>query len=317
MRAVFSPLVLNLLLKVISLLFRRIVFLQSINIVMESGSNVTSCGCKGIRVCLQCEANKKQIKTQALENVAALFQEYVYCHVCCKAWELLPHPNEHPYHQGNTIDFPGVCIIPEFVTTHEEKLIVDEIDCSQWKESQSGRLKQDYGPKVNFKKKKVRMQQFTGLPAFSSDLYKRMISLETLKTFIPVELCNLDYDPSRGSAIDPHFDDFWLWGERLVTLNLLSDSYLAMTIDYSDERTDASLQNTLVRIPLLQRSLVVLQGDARHIWKHSIPRGAIVSRRVAITWRELSDEFQDGGSLCEQGKKLIERALSFQGLVVQ
>lgn len=33
-----------------------------------------------------------------------------------------------------------------------------------------------------------------------------------LEDFRPVEQCNLDYSPERGSAIDPHLDDAWLWG---------------------------------------------------------------------------------------------------------
>ncbi|XP_033116264.1 alpha-ketoglutarate-dependent dioxygenase alkB homolog 4-like isoform X2 [Anneissia japonica] len=238
--------------------------------------------------------------------------EYVYCEDCLKAWALSSELIQHPNHQGKVLDFPGVCIISEFITAEEEKNIVHEIDSTKWKESQSGRLKQDYGPKVNFKRKKVKMQQFTGLPHFSCALYNRMILLDELKNFVPVELCNLDYNPSRGSAIDPHFDDFWLWGERLVTLNLLSDSYLAMT---SDKVTGE--QSILVRVPLPRRSLVILQGDARHVWKHSVPRSAIVARRIAITLRELSDEFQAGGRLSEQGNELIERALTFKGTAVK
>lgn len=53
--------------------------------------------------------------------------------------------------------------------------------------------------------------------------------IEELRGFMPVELCNLDYSPERGSAIDPHMDDDWIWGERLVTLNLLSPTYLTFS----------------------------------------------------------------------------------------
>ena len=89
---------------------------------------------------------------------------------------------------------------------------------------------QDYGPKVNFKRQKVKLGSFNGLPPFSERLVKRMQSeLEELRGFTPVELCNLDYSPERGSAIDPHMDDDWIWGERLITLNLLSPTYLTFS----------------------------------------------------------------------------------------
>lgn len=32
-----------------------------------------------------------------------------------------------------------------------------------------------------------------------------------LKTFDPVEALFLEYDPTKGAHIEPHFDDDWLW----------------------------------------------------------------------------------------------------------
>lgn len=129
-----------------------------------------------------------------------------------------------------------------------------------------------------------------------------------LKDFIPVELCNLEYTPERGSAIDPHFDDFWLWGERLVTLNLLSDSVLCMTKE--------DLPNIEVHVPLTRRSLIVVYGPARTDWKHGIHRNDITQTRLAITLRELSSEFQATGPSAKLGQDLIDIALTFKGVAV-
>jgi hypothetical protein len=71
--------------------------------------------------------------------------------------------------------------------------------------------------------------------------------------FVPVELCNLDYCPTRGAAIAPHKDDSWLWGERLVTLTLLCGTMLT----FSDGNGIA------IKVPLPRRSLVVVSGAAR------------------------------------------------------
>ena len=149
---------------------------------------------------------------------------------------------------------------------------------------------------------------FTGLPAFSKMLVKRMNNNKQLEDFEPVELCNLEYTPERGSTIDPHFDDSWIWGERLVTLTLLSDTKHTMTSD--------SQPDTEVIIPLPRRSLVIVQGEARHDWKHAIKRADITKRRLAMTFRELTPEFLQGGENEAIGQELLQIAASFSGIAV-
>jgi len=158
---------------------------------------------------------------------------------------------------------------------------------------------------VNFKRQKVKLGHFNGLPAFSKVLVERMnSSMPELQDFVPVELCALEYCPERGSAIDPHLDDEWLWGERLVTLNLLSPTLLTFSLPSCA---------TEILVPLPQRSLVVVGGPARHSWLHSIKRQHIVSRRVGVTLRELSSEFLVEGKEEEVGRIILEIAGSFQG----
>lgn len=95
----------------------------------------------------------------------------------------------------------------------------------------------DFGPKVNFKRQRVQMGNFTGLPGYSKFIVDRLN--EHLDTkFDPVELCNLDYDPDRGACIDAHLDDSWLWGDRLITLNLASPTYLTFTLPANFQSND-------------------------------------------------------------------------------
>ena len=156
---------------------------------------------------------------------------------------------------------------------------------------------------MNFKKRKVRLGSFAGLPLYSRHLVDRFADYSCLVGFVPVELCNLEYLPDRGSAIDPHLDDWWLWGERLVTLNLLADTVLTFVDDG---------QPTLsVLVTLHRRSLVVVSGPARYTWKHAIQRQHITSRRVAMTFRELSAEFSVGGTNDSVGKELITSASNY------
>ncbi|KAJ8312918.1 hypothetical protein KUTeg_010291 [Tegillarca granosa] len=250
---------------------------------------MSSCSCKGIRTCITCE---KEGKIPFLDLQQTAWTDF----------------SNHPNHEGDFILYPGIEIIHNFVSPDEEREITEKIYQTPFVDSQSGRRKQDYGPKVNFKRKKLKCDVFTGLPDFSHSLYKRMNDYPVLKDFIPVEQCNLEYTQERGSAIDPHFDDFWLWGERLVTLNLLSDSVLCMTKDDSPDIE--------IHVPLTRRSLIVVYGPARNIWKHGIHRNDITQTRLAITFRELSSEFQSQGPSAKLGQDLMDIALSFKGVAV-
>lgn len=165
---------------------------------------------------------------------------------------------------------------------------------------------------MNFKKRRVRIGGFCGLPSISEKLVSRMNEEPQLSGFKPVEQCNLDYNPQRGSAIDPHLDDSWLWGERLVTINLLSDTILTMSLDEGCGQFDQG--EVRVNVHLCRRSLVVLYGEARHRWKHAIHRKDIHSRRVCSTFRELSAEFLPGGEQAEMGTQLLDVALTFRGV---
>ncbi|KAF7244407.1 hypothetical protein EYD10_09391 [Varanus komodoensis] len=292
------------------------------------------CGCKGIRACLLCEAAPPPQKNA----------NFVYCPLTGFAVG-----EKESKFAGWAFPFPGVFLLENFISGDEELKIVELMDRNAWKPSQSGRRKQDYGPKVNFKKRKLKVGTFAGLPCFSQEIVARMRNYSVLEGFFPVEQCNLDYGPERGSSIDPHWDDWWVWGERLVSLNLLSSTVLSMSCDlddsfqlfpaflqqdkqmYSSRPPDVSqdhqtvdptstgsvpFKEVTVAIHLPRRSLVVLYGAARYKWKHAIYRNHIKSRRICITFRELSAEFSPGGEQEELGKELLGMAQTFQGIPV-
>lgn len=148
------------------------------------------------------------------------------------------------------------------------------------------------------------MGTFSGLPFFLKDVVLKMNYQNQLEDFIPVEVCHLEYCSERGSSIDPHIDDTWLWGERLVTLNLLSHSILTLS--------NEMFPKVAIQVPLPRYSLMVLQGNARNTWKHSIERKDVDGMRLALTFRELSQEFISG-SQCEVGAKIVQIARNFNG----
>ncbi|XP_069001917.1 alpha-ketoglutarate-dependent dioxygenase alkB homolog 4 [Embiotoca jacksoni] len=267
----------------------------------------TPCACKGIRRCLVCEKFKDKVQLEATES--KLVHRFSYnpeTGLACGGGAEAP-----------SFPFPGVFLWENFISEEEEQELIRWMDQDVWNQSQSGRRKQDFGPKVNFKKKKVRVCEFNGLPPSSRKLVVRMQREPELSDFRPVEQCNLDYHPERGSAIDPHLDDSWLWGERLVTVNMLSDTTLTMSLERGLPElglaAEEEEEEVRVAVRLPRRSLVVLRGDARHRWKHAVRREDVQERRVCSTYRELSAEFLPGGQRAAVGATLLDIALSFQG----
>ena len=51
----------------------------------------------------------------------------------------------------------------------------------------------------------------------------------TSDLFRAVEQCSIEYRPETGASIEPHIDDCWIWGERIVQLNCLSETTLTLT----------------------------------------------------------------------------------------
>uniref|UniRef100_A0A914UYT9 Alpha-ketoglutarate-dependent dioxygenase AlkB-like domain-containing protein n=2 Tax=Plectus sambesii TaxID=2011161 RepID=A0A914UYT9_9BILA len=193
----------------------------------------------------------------------------------------------------------GLLLAHDFITPEEEDSLMKKIDGVEWILSQSGRRKQDYGPRVNFKHKKVKYDRFVGMPDYADLVLERMraLSPEKLGEYQPFELCNLEYDPNRQSAIEFHQDDMWIWGNRLISVNLLSGSVMTLIEEQ---------QRKMVFVPMPRYSLLCMADDARYRWKHGIIAKHINVRRVALTMREPAPAFQCGGDLYEKfGKDLI------------
>ncbi|VVC95368.1 unnamed protein product [Leptidea sinapis] len=292
------------------------------------------CGCKGCRTCLICE---NQYGAAGLKLSLDKNKSYVYCPLCAKAWSGWDTNlyKEHPNHEGHSIEFPGVFILLDFITQEEENDLMTCIDEVPWDTSQSGRRKQNYGPKTNFKKKKLVLGKFDGFPQFSKYIQDRFNCVDLLEGYEVIEQCSLEYDPNKGASIDPHIDDCWVWGERIVTVNCLSDTALTMTpykgdqskynlacakeypptvladgrIDLNYKSNEPSIFETskpkedrdvIVRIPMIRRSLAVLYGEPRYHWEHCVLREDIPERRVCIAYREFTPTYMANSSIGDE-----------------
>lgn len=264
--------------------------------------------------------------------------------------------DSHPDHNQNEgIPFPGVYVGPEFMSQVEEHELMEGIDNLRWDISQSGRRKQvnpikwiikpslkctnnslfsqNYGPKTNFKKMKLAHGQFRGFPAYSAFVQQRFKHVPLLADFQTIEQCSLEYDPTKGASIDPHIDDCWIWGERVVTVNCLSDSILTLVRYDGDAKkynlpqvesyqdsllaplaTEAELEQfngISVQVPMPNRSLIVLYGPARYQFEHSVLRSDITSRRVCIAYREFTPMYLNDGCHANQGQPILNTSRLF------
>lgn len=65
-----------------------------------------------------------------------------------------------------------------------------------------------------------------------------------------------------------------------------------------------------------QKSLIILEDEARYKWLHSINRSHINKKRIAMTFRNLSSEFEKvEGTGYEVGQEIIKIAQTFEGTV--
>lgn len=169
-----------------------------------------------------------------------------------------------------------------------------------WKDSQSGRRKQDFGPAPNFKKRKVKPSDLPGMPIELKDLLNSTMQevdnvtvnpTTNLPPFIVAQASCLDYDSAVLSNLDPHVDDVWLWGPRVAGVSLLAGCLMTFV------REDG----VMVDVHLPRRWGFVLSGESRFQWLHGIRHSGIKGRRLSITMRELAP----GAGLDEDLKSAI------------
>lgn len=123
----------------------------------------------------------------------------------------------------------------------------------------------------------MRIGAFDGFPVTTKFVQEKFNDVPLLKGFQTIEQCSLEYTPEKGASIDPHIDDCWIWGNRIVTANVLGNAVLTM-IPYRGPESRYNLnfhkqfsstdyeeppENIVVRVPMPAGSLMVIHGPAR------------------------------------------------------
>ncbi|XP_036341388.1 alpha-ketoglutarate-dependent dioxygenase alkB homolog 4-like [Rhagoletis pomonella] len=279
------------------------------------------CGCKGVRTCLKCEEDFN-IEKASLHTQLQELHAYSFCPACerlFEAWNPFEVRAKHPEHNGEEgLPFPGLYVQEQFISASEGELLMESLDALPWTTSQSGRRKQNFGPKTNFRQRKLRNGNFNGFPEGTRFVQERLRQVSLLSDFQTIEQCSLEYESSKGASIDPHVDDCWVWGERVVTLNCLGDAVLTLTaFDASAKPTKYNLNlvknyekqlilplynkeefqhfdKKVIRVPMPNLSLIVMYGPPRYQFEHSVLREDIKERRVCIAYREFTPMYIEG-----------------------
>jgi alkylated DNA repair dioxygenase AlkB len=182
---------------------------------------------------------------------------------------------------------PGLQYFPHYITQQEHDQFLAVIDQQPWLTTLKRRV-QHYGYRYDYKSRAADASTFLGaLPAWVMPLTKRLQS-EGLVTQALNQLIVNEYEPGQG--ISAHIDSVPAFGDTVLSLALGSPCVML----FNKSETE---------VPILTepRGLLIMQGEARYAWKHSIParkkdayQGRVIERqrRVSLTFRNVLAEAQ-------------------------
>ena len=194
----------------------------------------------------------------------------------------------------------GLQVYENVLSKEQQRVLVEDIEKYQWRDSVSGRLKQSFGPSVNFKAQKAKVTNFHGVPQYCEWLFA------LLKSHTPLGIESMDitscfvqkYIPDLKSHFDFHTDDTFAYGDRILGVSLLSDSYLSL---YPTQLEDVeSCDRKLLKVKVPKGSVFLLDKEVRYDWRHAILPDDIQETRISITLRESSDTLKQ----TESGRSL-------------
>ncbi len=176
----------------------------------------------------------------------------------------------------------GLRLLNDYIDRRYEEELISNIDRSPW----SGELKrrvQHYGYKYDYRTRRITSDAYQGpLPNWLYVLGQQLES-EKLIPFLPDQAIINEYLPGQG--ISPHIDCEPCFGDIIISLSLSSTCSMLFEQVQSDRKR--------FEVLLEPRSILIMQGEARYHWVHSIPARRIDNWSVAITrTRRLSITFR-------------------------
>ncbi len=180
------------------------------------------------------------------------------------------------------IEISGLTYQPNYISKEEETTLIQIIDSQVWLNDLKRRV-QHYGYKYDYRARRIDMSMKIGkLPDWLESIAKRLYT-EGVFRDIPDQVIVNEYE--NGQGISPHIDCEPCFEDTIVSISLNS----AAIMEFS--------KGTL-RVPILlePRSIIILKGESRFDWTHSIPvrksdryEGLtyLRKRRVSLTFRKV------------------------------
>lgn len=181
----------------------------------------------------------------------------------------------------------GLTYLENYISEDEASRLVQEIDAAPWRTDLKRRV-QHYGYRYDYKARQARREDYLGpLPKLFQHLAERLTAEGHFQA-VPDQVIVNEYQPGQG--ISAHFDCQPCFGEAIASLSLLSACVMRFASLRSSGHMDLLLQPD---------SLLVMTGEARHEWTHSIParKTDLVegqkfqrTRRISLTFRQMKFE---------------------------
>ena len=179
----------------------------------------------------------------------------------------------------------GLGYVKNYITEDQHDWLLTKIDKHEWLTDLKRRV-QHYGFKYDYKARKVNYDMRIGeLPEWLKRLSQKLHKDEHMPEVADQVIIN-EYEPGEG--ISSHIDCEPCFEGTIVSLSLGSGCVMNFTNKF--DKTEK------IAVWLEPRSLVVLNGEARHEWLHGIPaRKSDVwdgqklerQRRVSLTFRKV------------------------------
>jgi len=176
----------------------------------------------------------------------------------------------------------GLLYIPDYITATKETRLIKTINKQKWDNSLQRRV-QHYGYRYDYKARKVTSSMYIGkLPKWLNTLAIRLKN-DGLCQEVPDQVIINEYQPRQG--ISAHIDCEKCFGPRIFSLSLGSQSVMNFSIPRKAKK----------EIHLARRSLVMMYGEARSEWRHSIParikdNGVERGVRISLTFRNVETD---------------------------
>jgi len=181
----------------------------------------------------------------------------------------------------------GLTYLENYISEDEAGRLVQAIDAAPWRTDLKRRV-QHYGYRYDYKARQARREDYLGrLPEVFQQLAERLTTEGHFQA-VPDQVIVNEYHPGQG--ISAHIDCQPCFGETIASLSLLSACVMRFASQTRSQKMDLHLQPA---------SLLVLSGDARHLWTHAIParktdilegQKYLRSRRLSLTFRTMQVE---------------------------